>query len=208
MRPFAHILFTLTGLALAACSDDPGSLNQPRGYGAPASSSSGATGSTTTGTDTGSTSSGSSGSQGNTGPGSSGAAADAGADTGTSAASGPSSPEQICVDQINAYRKTVGSPALARWNAAESCSDGQAQSDSKTSSAHGAFGKCGEYGQNECPGWPGPSGEMIPDCLKMMWGEGPGGGHYENMKSTRYTKVSCGFYTLSDGSVWAVQNFQ
>jgi hypothetical protein len=62
--------------------------------------------------------------------------------------------------------------------------------------------------QNECPGWPGPSNTMIPGCLKAMWGEGPGGGHYENMASTRYTKVACGFYVLPNGKVWSVQNFR
>ncbi len=108
----------------------------------------------------------------------------------------------------HAIHQTVGSPALTRWTAEEKCASSQAQSDSKSGAAHGAFGTCSEYGQNECPGWPGPAGDMIPSCLKMMWGEGPGGGHYENMKATRYTQVSCGFYTLPDGSVWAVQNFR
>ena len=54
---------------------------------------------------------------------------------------------------------------------------------------------------------------MIPQCLAMMWAEGPGSdfsahGHYINMSSTQYTKVACGFYTLQDGSVWAVQDFR
>ncbi len=67
---------------------------------------------------------------------------------------------------------------------------------------------CGEFAQNECPGWPGPPGTMIPQCLSAMWMEGPGGGHYDNMSSKQYTQVSCGFYTLPDGKVWAVQNFK
>ena len=33
-------------------------------------------------------------------------------------------------------------------------------------------------------------------------------GHYINMSSTQYTQVACGFYTLSDGQVWATQDFQ
>ncbi|MFO0661228.1 MAG: hypothetical protein U0165_15555 [Polyangiaceae bacterium] len=50
-------------------------------------------------------------------------------------------------------------------------------------------------------------------CLQMMWDEGPGSdfsqhGHYINMSSTSYTMAACGFYTGSDGSTWAVQNFK
>ena len=94
-----------------------------------------------------------------------------------------------------------------RWTGTEVCADSEAASDGATSSSHGAFGKCGEVAQNECPGWPGAPATMIPECLKAMWAEGPGGGHYEAMSSRLYTKVSCGFGTSPDGSFWAVQNF-
>ena len=133
--------------------------------------------------------------------------------SGSDAGSGDGTAEQLCVDTINQYRATLGLAPYARWNAEESCADGQAQSDSQSGTAHGAFGQCTENAQNECPGWPGPPSTMIPNCLAMMWAEGPGSdfsqhGHYINMSSTQYTKVSCGFYTLQDGSVWAVQDFQ
>ncbi len=133
-----------------------------------------------------------------------------GGDTsGSSGASGTAggSPAEICVATINEYRATKGLPAYARWTDAETCTDGESQSDAMTQRGHGAFGKCGEFAQNECPGWPGPAGTMIPKCLKSMWGEGPGGGHYDAMASTKYTKVACGFGTASDGSIWAAQNF-
>ncbi len=66
-----------------------------------------------------------------------------------------------------------------------------------------------EFAQDECPGWPGPAdATMVTSCLKAMWAEGPGGGHYENMKNAKYTQVACGFYTSSGGKVWAVQNFK
>lgn len=77
--------------------------------------------------------------------------------------------------------------------------------------AHGAFKQCGEWAQDECPGWGGTPDSIIPDCLAMMWAEGPGDfaqhGHYLNMSSTQYTQVSCGFYVTPTGSVWAVQDF-
>lgn len=121
--------------------------------------------------------------------------------------------EQLCVDTINMYRASLKLPPYQRWRQEEACADSQAQSDSMTMKAHGAFGKCTENAQNECPGWPGPPATMIPQCLDMMWKEGPGAdfsthGHYINMSSTQYTMVSCGFYTLPDGSVWAVQDFK
>ena len=142
--------------------------------------------------------------------------ADAGthADAGTPAADGggapppsPAGAAQDCVDAINGYRATLGLAPYARWTQAESCADGQALSDSKTGKAHGAFTQCGEHAQDECPGWPGPSDAMIPKCLAAMWAEGPGGGHYENMRG-KYTQVACGFTTLANGSVWAVQDFR
>ncbi len=138
-----------------------------------------------------------------------GGGGNSGGDSGT----GDGTAEQLCVDTINNYRATLGLPPYARWTAEESCADGQAQSDSQTGTAHGAFGQCTEMAQNECPGWPGPPSSMITQCLQMMWNEGPGTnfsqhGHYINMSSTQYTQVACGFYTLSDGSVWAVQDFK
>ena len=52
---------------------------------------------------------------------------------------------------------------------------------------------------------------MIERCLQMMFDEGPGEGsahgHYNNIVSTKYTSVACGFHQQADGSVWVVQNF-
>ena len=126
---------------------------------------------------------------------------------------GDGTAEQLCVDTINSYRAQLGLAPYQRWNAEETCADGQAQSDSQSGTAHGAFGQCTENAQNECPGWPGPPDQMITSCLAMMWGEGPGSdfskhGHYINMSSTSYTQVACGFYVTSDMSVWATQDFK
>jgi hypothetical protein len=112
-----------------------------------------------------------------------------------------------CVATINAYRASIGKKALARWSDSEHCAGSEAESDSASERAHGAFGDCGEMAQNECPGWPGPAADVIKGCLKAMWSEGPGGGHYDNMAGS-YTKVDCGFSTLPNGDVWAVQNFR
>jgi hypothetical protein len=120
-----------------------------------------------------------------------------------------------CVSTINNYRATLNLPPYQAWNdaATNACADGQAQSDSASSTAHGAFGKCGEHAQNECPGWPAPPDSVVDNCLAAMWAEGPGTdfskhGHYINMSSTTYTKVACGFYQTASGDYWAVQDFQ
>lgn len=120
---------------------------------------------------------------------------------------------QHCVDTINMYRATLDLPPYERWVEAEVCSGEEAQSDSMTQTPHGAFGQCGEWAQNECPGWPGPPEQLLDGCLAQMWAEGPGEpfsehGHYINMSSTQYTKVACGFYQTAQGDYWAIQNFQ
>ncbi len=117
-----------------------------------------------------------------------------------------------CVDRINEYRNSIGLPPYARWTAAEECADSQAERDSISNDAHGAFGDCNEWAQNECPGW-GSIDQVLTGCLKMMWDEGPGEdfdthGHYINMSSTDYDRVACGFFITQGGDVWAVQNFR
>jgi hypothetical protein len=119
----------------------------------------------------------------------------------------------FCVDEINKYRATLSLAPYAGWTSAGTCADAQSKSDSESGKAHGAFGKCGEFAQNECPGWPGPPDSLLTGCLKMMWDEGPGEpfsahGHYINMSSTSYTSVACGFYKTPTGNWWAVQDFK
>ena len=169
-------------LVVVSCSDDPDSLS---GSGSPrrgngASSSSGS-------------SSGTSEGEGSSGEVVTGAGATA---------------NELCWSTINEYRKKAGLPPYERWTEAEACSDGEAKSDAETNRAHGAFPRCGEFAQNECPGTPGPPEEGIPDCLAMMWAEGPGGGHHDNMASKQYTKAACGVFVTARGAIWSVQNFR
>jgi len=112
---------------------------------------------------------------------------------------------EFCVQRINQYRGTLSLPALTRAAHAEACVDKQAQYDSSVSTAHGAFSKCGEFAQNECPGWGGSLTAALPGCLAAMWSEGPGGGHYENMLGD-YRSLGCGIFQ-SGTSVTIVQDF-
>jgi len=122
-------------------------------------------------------------------------------------------PHQYCVDTINSYRATLDLPPLARWTAAESCSDQEAADDAASGVPHGAFGACNEFAQNECPDWSAPLSGLLDGCLALMWAEGPGEdfavhGHYINMSSTDYTEVACGFSATTGDGIWAVQNFR
>jgi hypothetical protein len=117
-----------------------------------------------------------------------------------------------CVEHINSLRASVGLGPLSRWKDAESCADSQAESDSETGVFHGAFNRCEQSAQNECPGtsWhstTGPAG-IVPGCLDMMWSQGPGEDHHDAMASTRFTMVACGFHQTSSGEVWAVQDYR
>ncbi|AKU97162.1 hypothetical protein AKJ09_03826 [Labilithrix luteola] len=115
---------------------------------------------------------------------------------------------ELCVNTINAYRATLDLPPYERWSDAEVCANGEAKSDSESGKAHGAFPNCGEFGQNECPDWSGDPKTALPKCLRAMWNEGPGGGHYEAMRSSKYKKVACGIAETSKGTFWAVQDFR
>ncbi|MCA9693694.1 MAG: hypothetical protein KC636_29150 [Myxococcales bacterium] len=133
----------------------------------------------------------------------------------TTGTTGDGTDAQLCVDTINMYRATLGLPPYTRWEDGEACADGQCQSDAQTNTPHGAFGQCGEFAQNECPGWSGDESDIpqvIANCLAQMWAEGPGDdfnthGHYINMSSESYTEAACGFY-VAGGEIWAIQNFR
>lgn len=128
--------------------------------------------------------------------------------TGSASSSSAGSAGSSCVDTINALRAQEGLPALSRWAEGEACADTQAESDARANEPHGAFGKCGERAQNECPGWAGAPGSAVDACLREMWKQGPGEGHHDTMATKVHTQVACGFYTTPAGKVWSVQNFR
>jgi len=123
---------------------------------------------------------------------------------------------QHCVDAINGYRKTKSLPALARSTALESFSGKAAASDASTKKPHGYFiqtkgGPGISTAQNEIPGWPMAQYKSLVSILdagtKMMWNEGPGGGHYEAIAG-KYSSVGCGIHVNADGSTWITQDFR
>jgi hypothetical protein len=130
---------------------------------------------------------------------------------------------QDCVNRINQFRGECAClPPLQRWTEGEACADQMAEYDSERNEAHAGFRDdiCEQGGsaQNECPGY-GSDTQVVSRCLQQMWDEGPPPseecdgdcfqmyGHFINMTNDAFSKVACGFFTTSDGKVWAVQNF-
>jgi uncharacterized protein YkwD len=115
---------------------------------------------------------------------------------------------QFCLDENNRYRATVGSPALVRTQTLDDFANTGAKYDYDAMTAHKHFGDspgipggATAAGENEIPGFGGWSikaqgsvHDVIQQGLKSMWDEGPGGGHYENMKNPAYKNFGCGVY--------------
>jgi uncharacterized protein YkwD len=122
---------------------------------------------------------------------------------------------QFCVDETNRYRSSLGLPPLARSPELERCAATAAASDHRSQRPHGHFVEtqgCGiAFAENEIPWWPldyagGSVRGTITQGLRDMWAEGPGGGHYENMRG-RYSQIGCGVF-IDGGRITVVQNFR
>jgi hypothetical protein len=124
--------------------------------------------------------------------------------------------KQHCVEVINQYRAQVGKPGLAQSAALEECADEGAQQDAASGRPHGhaldtSFCHGTADAENETPGWPlsmyGSIRTVIDESTKMMFEEGPGGGHYQNIIGS-HVSVGCGIYVTSAGKVWIVQDYK
>lgn len=120
-----------------------------------------------------------------------------------------------CVSEINGYRSRVGKPALERAHDAEGFSTEAARVDGEHHESHRYFrstngGNGLAMAENEIPWWKlndhGSVRTVIRKGLSMMWAEGPGGGHYENMIGD-YRQVSCGI-SIVNGEVTVTQDFR
>jgi hypothetical protein len=120
-----------------------------------------------------------------------------------------------CVDLINHYRAKRNRPALSRSTDLEEFAAEGAAYDAARNQAHAHFSAEQNYklcdAENEVPGWSlrhhGSITAIIDAGTKMMWDEGPGGPHYENMIGN-HTKVGCGIYVTEDNKVWLVQDYK
>ncbi len=120
----------------------------------------------------------------------------------------------LCVRETNRYRRKLGLPQLRRSPELEACAAEGARSDHASGSPHGHFvstSGCGiAFAENEIPRWPldyaGSVTETIKKGIADMWAEGPGGGHYENMRG-QYSELGCGIY-VDGSSVTVVQDYR
>ena len=118
----------------------------------------------------------------------------------------------FCVNETNRYRATQGRSPLTRSGALEAYAAAGAQQDGLAQAPHQHFGSTNGGGlasaENELLAWSGAVHDVIQQGLAGFWAEGPGGGHFENMRGSYKDKeLGCGVFV--NGSVTTVvQDFR
>ena len=117
----------------------------------------------------------------------------------------------FCVTETNRYRTTLGLSPLTRSRSLEAYAAAGAQEDGLAHVAHQHFrstnGGGVAFAENEIPWWSSGSVQAVTQQgLAMMWAEGPGGGHYENMRGP-YSQLGCGVF-VNGGEITVVQDFR
>jgi uncharacterized protein YkwD len=122
--------------------------------------------------------------------------------------------KKLCLDETNRYRATLGLPAVAWSTELEAFAESGVRYDAARNRAHAHFAAAKPNpsdAENEIPGWPLSNyktvSKVVEEGLKMMWDEGPGGGHYENIKGS-HTALGCGILVTEAGRVWVIQDFK
>lgn len=133
---------------------------------------------------------------------------------------GPSTPTpasiagnvQLCVDEINRHRATIGRPPLSRSDALDQFATQAAQHDHTAGVPHLLFRNTNGGGgvataETELLHWTNYAvRDVIKEGLAGMWVVGPGGEHY-GILAGNYTQVGCGVYV--DGlTVSVAQDFR
>jgi hypothetical protein len=118
--------------------------------------------------------------------------------------------QQYCVDVINRYRARTGLGPLMRSTALEQFATEGARYNA-SAGPHAYFSMQGgggvAFAENEIPGWQmqGSIRDVIEQGTEMMYNEGPGGGHHDNIVGN-YRSVGCGIHQQF-GQVWVIQDF-
>lgn len=124
--------------------------------------------------------------------------------------------KKLCLDTLNGLRATLNLPKLAWSGSLAAFADQGARYDAERNKAHAHFSVFSARAipsdaENEVPGWPLRNyltvAKVVQEGAKMMWDEGPGGGHYENIKGS-HTQVGCGIYATPSGGVWVIHDFK
>jgi uncharacterized protein YkwD len=124
--------------------------------------------------------------------------------------------KKLCLDTINACRAKLNLKPVTWSKSLEAFADEGARYDAGLNAAHSHFGKFSVRAvpadaENALPGWPIKNYKSVAAVVQkgteMMWNEGPGGGHYENIKGDQ-TTVGCGVFVTATGNIWVVQDFK
>jgi uncharacterized protein YkwD len=121
---------------------------------------------------------------------------------------------RLCIDLVNQYRATIKRSPLTRSEALETYAARAAANDGRAHVGHQYFRRTRGGGvsraENAIPWWPlaevGGVRGALEQGLRMMWDEGPGGGHYRNMTG-KYSQIGCGIFVFG-GEVTIVQEFR
>lgn len=122
---------------------------------------------------------------------------------------------EFCVSETNRYRAALGVAPVTASATIEAYADRAAANDHARKRAHdysrGLNGpKQVAWAENSGIRWPlhdGSTRQAIAGIIAAFWAEGPGGGHYETMRNSRYGAVGCGGYTRK-GAFTLVQHFR
>jgi hypothetical protein len=122
-----------------------------------------------------------------------------------------------CIAEINRHRGMLNRPALTRSAAIDAHARAASEADTVNCTAHRytqqtGFGSglvdaenqliCG----NIVPG--GSVSSAVDTLLRLTMNEGPGGGHYENLRGA-HTQVGCGIYVdAARHLITVTQNFK
>lgn len=109
--------------------------------------------------------------------------------------SGSSDFQTTCLKLVNDFRAKMGVKLLKSRPSKINCSNKEAYYNFNANKFHYKFGMCQEDGQCECKGF-----NTVDKCINAYISEGPGGGHYELLRSTEFTHLTCGMYKIPNSN--------
>jgi uncharacterized protein YkwD len=131
---------------------------------------------------------------------------------------------QYTIDRINAFRASIGvAPITGNQQLHDFAVDGSQQllndhiphqhfrehADAGTLFTTDGFRSPAGENQGDPRGWPPRANvrAQIDEILAMMWAEGPGGGHYDNMANTQFLRVGVGLVLDDFGRLYFTNDF-
>lgn len=123
---------------------------------------------------------------------------------------------QHCLDQLNRYRAQSGAPPLVLDAQLDDFAQAGSDELSRDHMPHQHFLGAAQNGtliaqaenQGSPTGWPtAPEDQQIDQVLDTMFGEGPGGGHHDNIVNPNYKRVGVGLVEDANGQLYFTNDF-